>query len=80
MNVSVVDLRYNMKDVLKALDRSEKVMVHYHGKLKAVLIAHKEEKASVRVQEHPAFGMFKNRKISVQNEARALRADRAYDI
>jgi antitoxin (DNA-binding transcriptional repressor) of toxin-antitoxin stability system len=80
MNVSVVDLRYNMKDVLKALDRSEEVKVHYHGKLKAVLVPYDEKKSAMRVQDHPAFGMYKNRKISVQKEARALRADRTYDI
>ena len=80
MNVSIVDLRYNMKDVLKALDRSEEVKVHYHGKLKALLVSCKENKHEVRIQDHPAFGMYKNRKISVQKEARALRADRTHDL
>ncbi|MSP52810.1 MAG: type II toxin-antitoxin system Phd/YefM family antitoxin [Gammaproteobacteria bacterium] len=79
MNVSVVDLRYNMKNVLQALDRSEEVKVHYHGKLKALLVPCKEKK-TMRVQDHPAFGMYKKRKISVEKEARALRADRTYDI
>ena len=38
MKASVVDLRYKMKDVLKALDRNERVTVLYRGKVKGVLI------------------------------------------
>ena len=32
MKASVVDLRYKMNDILKALDRNEKVAILYHGK------------------------------------------------
>jgi prevent-host-death family protein len=38
MNASIVDLRYRMKDVLKALDRGEPVTVLYRGKEKARLV------------------------------------------
>jgi hypothetical protein len=38
MKATVVDLRYKMNDVLKALDRNEKVTVLYRGKVKGVLI------------------------------------------
>jgi hypothetical protein len=37
MKSSVVDLRYRMKDVLKAIDRGETVSVLYRGKEKARL-------------------------------------------
>lgn len=38
MKATVVDLRYKMNDVLKALDRNEKVTVLYRGKVKGFLI------------------------------------------
>ena len=38
MKATVVDLRYKMNDVLKALDRNEKVTVLYRGKVKGVLV------------------------------------------
>ena len=38
MKASVVDLRYKMNDILKALDRNETVSVLYHGKMKGVII------------------------------------------
>lgn len=38
MRASVVDLRYRMKDVLRALDRNEEVTVTYRGKVKGVIV------------------------------------------
>ena len=38
MRATVVDLRYKMNDVLKALERNEKVTVLYRGKIKGVLV------------------------------------------
>ena len=40
------------------------------------LVSDKEKKTMMRVQDHPAFGMYKNRKISVQKEVQILRTDR----
>jgi len=37
MKANVVDLRYKMNDVLKALDRNEQVTVLYHGKVKGII-------------------------------------------
>jgi antitoxin (DNA-binding transcriptional repressor) of toxin-antitoxin stability system len=47
MKSSVVDLRYRMKDVLKAIDRGETVTVLYRGKEKARLTPVGEEKRGV---------------------------------
>jgi antitoxin (DNA-binding transcriptional repressor) of toxin-antitoxin stability system len=55
-----VDLRYRMKDVLKAIDRGETVTVLYRGKEKARLTPIAEEKKGSLVS-HPAFGMWKRR-------------------
>lgn len=38
MKASIVDLRYKMNDVLKALDRNEQVTILYHGKIKGVIM------------------------------------------
>ena len=37
MEATVVDLRYHMNDVLKALERNESVRVLYRGKVKGII-------------------------------------------
>lgn len=37
MEATVVELRYHMNNVLKALDRNESVSVLYHGKIKGII-------------------------------------------
>lgn len=73
MQATIVDLRYRMKDVLKALDRNEDVSILYHGKTKGVLSALPRRK-SEPVAEHPFFNM---RKVeSVEEEMQKLRGGR----
>jgi hypothetical protein len=58
MKATIVDLRYKMKDILKALERKEKVAIMYHGKQKGVIMPSTETKAKqLQVSEHPFFGM-----------------------
>jgi len=54
MKATVVDLRYRMNQVLKALDRNEQVSVLYHGKVKGVItpVSHL---TNTRVTNHPFF-------------------------
>ena len=59
MKASVVDLRYKMKDILKALDRNEAVTILYHGKVKGVIIPHNGDKRP-KITDHPFFGMLAN--------------------
>ena len=56
MKATVVDLRYKMNDVLKALDRNEKVTVLYRGKVKGIPIP-SERKKHIKITDHPFFGM-----------------------
>jgi len=56
MKASVVDLRYKMNDILKALDRNEKVTVLYRGKVKGVLVPVTKRK-DLKMTDHPFFGM-----------------------
>jgi len=61
MEARIVDLRYRMKSVLEALDRGEPVTVLYRGKAKARIVPMKSQKRG-RLQDHPAVGMWKDRK------------------
>ena len=56
MNASVVDLRYRMKDVLRALDRREDVSILYHGKVKGVIRA-RAAASDKKMTDHPFFNM-----------------------
>ncbi len=74
MQATIVDLRYRMKDVLKALDRNEDVSILYHGKTKGVLSAVPRKKESAPVAEHPFFNMRTVK--SVEEEMQKLRGVR----
>ena len=55
MEATVVELRYHMNEVLKALDRNESVSVLYRGKIKGVI--HPAGKVTAaKVVEHGFFG------------------------
>lgn len=56
MKASVVDLRYRMKDVLKALDRKEVVTVLHRGKVKGKLVPQAGE-TGISALKHPMFGV-----------------------
>lgn len=80
MKATVVDLRYKMNDVLKALDRNEKVTVLYRGKVKGVLIP-SGQKRNIKIIDHPFFGMSsQDSDKSVLDELNDLRKPRYDDI
>lgn len=76
MKASVVDLRYKMKNILKALDRNETVTIMYHGKEKGIIIP-STLSTDLRVSQHPFFGMraIDNTK-SVEDVMEELRSSR----
>jgi len=74
MNASVIDLRYKMNDVLKALDRNEDVTILYHGKVKGVITS-RDKTVSNKVTEHVFFNM-SNTKESVDEQMTRLRGGR----
>jgi antitoxin (DNA-binding transcriptional repressor) of toxin-antitoxin stability system len=78
MKASIVDLRYRMNEVLKALDRNEEVEILYHGKPKGILKPHVTPSAT-RVREHPFFNMRKAKK-SVREQMEDLRGGRHRDL
>ncbi len=82
MKATILDLRYRTKDVLKAVERGETVAVLYRGKEKARIVPSSLAQAKTKLQDHRAFGMWKNRKdlADVARFVRKLRKGRSFDL
>jgi len=78
MQATIVDLRYRMNDILKALDRNEDVDILYRGKKKGVLVA-QVDRSKRKVTTHPFFNM-RDTKQSVEAEMQGLRGGRYGDL
>lgn len=76
MQASILDLRYKMKDVLKALERNEEVEILYHGKLKGTILPCQRARSKKKISEHPFFGMYADAKQSVAKQMDRLRGGR----
>jgi len=74
MKASVVDLRYRMNEILKAIDRNEEVTILYHGKVKGVLKP-KITRDRKRISDHPFFNMYSSEE-AVHEVMAKLRGDR----
>ena len=59
MKASFLDLRKNMKDVLRAMEKNELVTLTYRGKVKGV-IKPVNNRNSKNPSSHPAFGIWKD--------------------
>lgn len=79
MKASVVDLRYKMNEVLKALDRREKVTLLYYGKVKGTIVPLESDRMTA-VAEHPFFNMAGEKTRTVRRQMDALRGSRFNDI
>jgi hypothetical protein len=79
MKASIVDLRYKMRDILKALDRNERVTILYHGKIRGILSPFMGEVRS-RITDHPFFGMSKKDTFSVEEQMQTIRGGRFDDL
>ncbi len=83
MNASIVDLRYRMKDVMRAINRGETVTVLYRGKEKAKLVPITvSNEVPFKPSDHPFCGMWKDREDLKDPAAwvRNLRRSRIRDI
>jgi hypothetical protein len=74
MKASVVDLRYRMNEILKAIDRNEEVTILYHGKVKGVIKPNLSG-GRKRITDHPFFNMYPS-KEPVNDVMADLRRDR----
>ncbi len=79
MKASIVDLRYHMSDVLRALERNEEVYIVSRGKVKGV-IKPVDGKPHIKVQDHPFFGMRKDDRETVERQMDRLRGGRYRDL
>jgi antitoxin (DNA-binding transcriptional repressor) of toxin-antitoxin stability system len=77
MKATIVDLRYKMNDILKALNQNETITVSYHGKVKGILVPAKK-KENVKITDHAFFGMSKTDQRTVAQVMKDLRGNR-YD-
>jgi len=83
VKAGIVDLRRRTREILQALERNEPVTILYRGKEKGVIQPSARGRRQDRsVREHPAFGMWKNRKEmrNVRQVVRDLRRGRAHDV
>ncbi|MFZ0614170.1 MAG: hypothetical protein WAM73_18150 [Desulfobacterales bacterium] len=79
MKASVVDLRYKMNEVLKALDRREKVTLIYHNKVKGTIVPLKSGQMTT-VAKHPFFNMAAEESRTVNQQMDGLRGSRVTDF
>ncbi len=72
-----------MREVLAAIDRGETITLTYRGKTKALIVpATEAARPRMRVREHPAFGMWKDRDDMKDPSAwvRELRRERQHAL
>ncbi len=78
MKASIMDLRYRMNDVLRALERNEEVRILSRGKLKGV-IKSVNGKPRMKVRKHPLFNMLASSE-TVERQMDGLRGGRYRDL
>ena len=77
MQATIVDLRYKMKEVLKALDRKEPVTIVYHGKEKGVIFpSGTREGKYQKSADHPFYGSARTDDADVATQMEELRGGR----
>lgn len=80
MKASIVDLRYHMHDVLKALSRNESVTIMYHGEEKGIIMPIKSTQTTLKIQDTAMFGMYSDDQETVEVVMNKLRGGRYSDL
>ena len=75
MRATVLDLRYRMKEELRAHEKGERVSVYCHGRLKGTIIP-TSVVSTLRVKDHPSFGMALAESQSVSEQMDEFRKGR----
>lgn len=75
MEATIVELRYKMRDVLKALERREKVRILYHGKIRGTIVP-AAGGSGKKVKDHPFFGIVRQESAPVAVVMGRLRGPR----
>jgi hypothetical protein len=79
MEASILDLRYKMHNVLKALGKRETVRILYHGRVKGEIVPFKS-KSGLKTKEHPIFGILKGKHEKPENIVAKMRRSRYHDL
>lgn len=79
MDASILDLRYKMRNVLKALNRRERVRILYHGRVKGEIIPSKGN-CKIKTYQHPLFGILKGEKGDPEEIVSKMRRRRYNDL
>ena len=80
MKATSLDLRYRTKEIFAALDRRETVSLHVRGKLKGYIVPAGQEKAAMKVEDHPFFGSRPQEKEDVATMLERLRGPRSHAL
>jgi antitoxin (DNA-binding transcriptional repressor) of toxin-antitoxin stability system len=79
MKASVMDLRYRTKDVLRALEANEEIILTHRGAEKGKIVALAAPDSSLMsISEHPAVGMWSDNPESVPEMIARLRSPRSW--
>lgn len=78
MKASILDLRYNTRDILSALENGEKVTVTERGKERGIIMP-LSKRTKKKIEEHEFFGMNPASFESVEDAMNLLRGNR-HDI
>ncbi len=80
VEATAMDLRYHIKDILKALARNESVDIFYRGECKGTIIPKKTKALSKNMKDHPACGIYADDTRSVSDIVHTLRKGRYDDL
>ena len=81
MKILLADLPRKIKDVMRAIDRGEHVVLVYRGADRATIVRIARPKPTLaQLMAHPAFGMWKDRRDMTDPSAyvRAMRTRKSY--
>ena len=79
MKATVVDLRYKMNNVLKALERNETVSISHRGTIKGTIIPPHSVNPQ-KVEDHPFFGSDSQEEAPVEEVINQLRKPREHAL
>jgi antitoxin (DNA-binding transcriptional repressor) of toxin-antitoxin stability system len=82
MKATIADVRYRLKDVLRAIDRGDTVTVLFRGKEKARLVPIAAKPTLSKASDHPACGMWADREDMADPAAfvRTIRKNRIANL
>jgi prevent-host-death family protein len=79
MIATAKDLRFNISELFKVMDKKEDVIITYRGKPRAKLVSFNEPNNNISC-DAKLFGLWKDRDTEVDSYVRDIRKGRNFDI